>query len=197
MERRVLNILLFLFIGNIGFGQVSDTTKRIYVAAKVVDGDTIITTNLPPITIGVPQQFESRHEEKKYWKLVYNLKKVYPYARLARTKLDEMNQRFLTIKNEKEKKDYTKRMEKEIRDEFEEQLKSLTITQGKLLIKLIYRETGNTSYDLVKELRGTMSAVFWQALARIFGSNLKMKYDPTGDDKLIEDIVVSIENGLI
>jgi hypothetical protein len=197
--RKQYYILLFLLsIFPIGYSQIADTTNVIYVPAEVINGDTIIVTELSPVVIGPPEpQFERKWEEKKYWRLVYNLKKVYPYAKMARMKLDEMNAHFITLETEYEKKKYTKQVEEEIRAQFEEQLKSLTITQGKLLIKLIYRETGNTSYELVKEFRGGLSAMFWQTLARLFGSNLKTKYDPYGEDQLMEDILLRIESGML
>ena len=88
-----------------------------------------------------------------------------------------------------------KQVEKELLDEYEDDLKKLTITQGRILIKLVDRETGATSYELVKELRGSFSAFFWQAFARIFGSTLKAEYDPYGEDRLIEEIVLLIDNG--
>jgi hypothetical protein len=76
-------------------------------------------------------------------------------------------------------------------------LRKLTFTQGRILIKLIDRETGHTTYEIVKELKGSLSAFFWQSVARIFGSNLKMEYDAKGDDRMIEDIVIRIENGML
>lgn len=82
-------------------------------------------------------------------------------------------------------------------DDFGTELKKLTITQGRILLKLIDRETGDTSYELLKELRGSISAVFWQTIARIFGSDLKSQYDPKGDDFLIERVVKLIETGQI
>jgi hypothetical protein len=83
--------------------------------------------------------------------------------------------------------------EKDIKDNFESELKQLTITQGRILIKLIDRQTGNTSYVLVQDLKGRFSAFFWQSLARLFGSNLKSHYDPYGEDAEIEKIIKSIE----
>jgi hypothetical protein len=196
--KKGLFIFLLLSLSVSVFCQQADTSNIIYLPAKVVNGDTIIVTNLNEVTIGDQQQrFANKFEERKYWKLVYNLKKVLPYAKMARSKLDEMNAHFLTLKTEKEKRQYVKQVEQQIKDEFEDQLKALTITQGRLLIKLIYRETGNTSYELVKDLRGGMSAMFWQTLARLFGSNLKSKYDPQGEDAVIEEIVVAIECGMI
>jgi hypothetical protein len=205
MGKRILTVIIFIFfLVHRGFGQNTDSVKSadtsgvVYLHGQVINGDTIIVADLSPVIFGKPRPtFEKKMEEKQYWRLVYNLKKVIPYARLAKQKLDEMNAHFLTLKSEKEKKKYTKQVEDEIRAQFEDQLKALTITQGKLLIKLIYRETGNTSYELVKELRGGISAMFWQTLARLFGSNLKMKYEPNGEDRLMEDIVVAIENGML
>lgn len=199
MDRRILTFTYFIFLFCSVFGQNSDTSEVIYMPAQVIDGDTIVVADLNVITIeAIPKNsFANKREEWQYWKLVNNLKKVYPYARMARVKLDEMNSHFLTLKNEREKKQYAKKVEEEIRAEFEDQLKALTVTQGKLLIKLIYRETGNVSYDLVKEFRGGLSAMLWQTLARIFGLNLKTKYEPEGEDRLMEEIMVAIENGLI
>jgi hypothetical protein len=198
MDKKSLLSLLFLFLIGFAYSQEPDTSNVIYLPAQVIDGDTIIVANLNPVTIGTPgKQFEHKWEEKQYWKLVYNIKKVLPYAKMARVKLDEMNAYFLTLDTERQRKQYAKKVEDEIRAQFEEQLKALTVTQGKLLIKLIYRETGNVSYDLVKEFRGGLSAMFWQTFARLFGLNLKTKYDPAGEDFLMEEIVVAVENGLI
>ena len=90
---------------------------------------------------------------------------------------------------------YIKESEKKLFDEFEKPLKHLTITQGRILIKLIDRETGNTSYQLIKTLKGNFSAFLWQGIARLFGSSLKSEYDAEGDDKAIEAIVNAIDAG--
>lgn len=129
--------------------------------------------------------------------MVYNVRKVYPYAILAKNKLESINCELEKLGTNSERKLYLDKAEKELRSQFEEELKNLTITQGKILIKLIDRETGNTTYSWVKELRGSFQAFFWQSIARLVGSNLKVKYDPTGDDKAIEEIIVMIETGQI
>jgi hypothetical protein len=197
MIKKIITILTFVLLYNIyASGQSFDANAH-YVMYRVVNGDTILLAFIDEVNIAAKRRFKNKFDERRYWKLVYNLKKVYPYAKLARVKLQEMNAHFLTLKTEKQKKAYTKQMEKEIRDQFEDELKKLTITQGRLLIKLIDRETGNTSYELVKELRGTFSAVFWQTLARLFGSNLKTEYDAKGDDRLIEDILLAIDAGYL
>lgn len=165
------------------------------VFVRVVEGDTLLFSNIPELTFYGPRQFKNRFEYRRYYRLVRNVKKAYPYAIMAKRKLDEVNTVMYQMKSEAERKNYMKQVEKEVREEFEDELKKLTITQGRILIKLIDRETGNTSYDLVKELRGNFSAIFWQTLARIFGSNLKTEFDADGSDKLINEIVIMIENG--
>lgn len=174
-----------------------DTATMIRVPATIENGDTLFLGDINEVDVYSQPIFQSRRDERRYWRLVYNLKVVYPYAKLAGVKLKEMNDHFLTLKNENERKTYTKQVEDEIRSRFEADLKDLNTTQGLLLIKLIDRETGKTSYALVKELRGGFSAVFWQTLARIFGYNLKTKYDPNGEDKVIEDLLNAIDKGLI
>jgi hypothetical protein len=193
---KLAGILVFLILSmRAGFSQTDTATYK--VPYKVENGDTIYMAYLGEVNIILHRSYKNKWDERKYWRLVYNLKKVYPYAKLAKEKLEEMNEHFLTLNSEKERKAYAKEVEKEIRAKFEEDLKKLTITQGRLLIKLIDRETGETSYQLIKELRGSLSAFFWQTLARLFGSNLKTEYDATGSDKLIEEILVAIDEGYL
>lgn len=163
----------------------------------VRDGDTLLHATIEEVYIYPVPQFSNRRDLRRYRRLVYNLKIVYPYAILAADKLDELNEVFVELETERERKRFVKQVESELKEEFEGELKSLTITQGRLLIKLIDRETGNTSYELVRELRGSFSAFFWQAIARLFGSNLKAEFDAEGEDKLIDQIVQLIENGQI
>ncbi|HMC98331.1 MAG TPA: DUF4294 domain-containing protein, partial [Flavobacteriales bacterium] len=100
-----------------------------------------------------------------------------------------------TIHNGRDQDLYVKLAEAELRAEFEGELKDLTVSQGRVLIKLVDRETGHTSYELVKELRGNFQAFIWQGLARLFGNDLKDEYDPFGDEAMIEAIVQRIERG--
>jgi len=165
------------------------------VRTSVIDGDTVLQVDLNPITIMPPLTFSSKKEFNRYSKLVYNVKKVYPYSQLVSMQLAEIDANLSQYKTEKEKKKYIDEKEKELKQEFEGQIRSMTFTQGKILIKLIDRETGFTTFEIVKQLRGTLSAYFWQSIARIFSSNLKMEYDAKGEDIMIEDIVVRIENG--
>ncbi len=168
----------------------------IYVArAVVIDGDTVWVATLDDVYIFPANRFKNHREQRRYTRLVYNVKKAYPWAKLAGEKLADVEAKMLTLETEKEQKEYIKAVEKELLGEYTDDLKKLTITQGRILIKLVDRETGNTSYELVDELRGRLSAMFWQALARLFGSNLKAEYDPEEEDRLIEQIVLLIEAG--
>jgi len=131
----------------------------------------------------------------RYQRLVFNLKKVYPYAQVVRAKLAEANDELMRLPDEKERKKYLRKFEKELFGEYEDDVRGMTITQGRLLIKLIDRETYNTSYELIRQYRGAFSAALWQGIARIFGSDLKAEYDPFGEDAIIEIILAEIETG--
>lgn len=196
-KKWIIIILLFIATWSV-YGQTEPANKNVYyVPYKIENGDTILMAYINEVSIMKHRHFKRKIDERRYWKLVRNLKKVYPYAKLAKVKLKEMNNQFVSLKSKRDKKEYTKKVEKDIRSQFEDDLKKLTITQGRLLIKLIDRETGNTSYELVKEFRGNFSAIFWQTLARLFGSNLKAHYDAQGEDRLIEDILLAIDAGYL
>jgi hypothetical protein len=124
-----------------------------------------------------------------------NVKIAYPYARLAGIKLTEYEEILANAPDEKTRKKIMKDLEDELNEEYGQELRELTISQGKILLKLIDRETGETSYNLISEFRGEFRAVFYQAFARIFGMNMKLHYDPEGEDRDIEAIVIMIENG--
>jgi len=180
--------------------QVRDTIngKPYYVLeAAINNGDTIGNIKMEEVVVFPDLDFDSKRARRKYKKLIRDLKKVYPYAIKARNQLIEMEWEFRKLETEKEKRKYIKKVEKELKEDFKDDLKKLTITQGRLLLKLIDRETGRTSYTLLKEMKGGFSAVFWQTLARVFGHNLKSDYEPHGDDRLIERIVVLIEHNQI
>lgn len=161
----------------------------------VIDGDTLNNVTISKIYVFPWHKFKKRRDEAKYRKLIYNLKKVYPYAIMARNMLMSMEADVSKIKGKREREKYISDAEKRLRAEFEEPLKHLTISQGKLLLKLIDRETGRTSYSIVKELRGSFSAFCWQSLARLFGSNLKSSFDAEGEDRMLNRLIIMYENG--
>lgn len=168
---------------------------RIKLLGTIINGDTIPTVNLVGVEIVAPLSPEAAARQQAYLKLRRDIIRVYPYAKLASTKLKYINDQVATMTNERQKKRFIKETERELKDQFEQELKKLTMTQGRILIKLIDRETGSSSYSLVKELRGSLQAFFWQGLARLFGSNLKTEYEAEGQDQMIEQIVRQIESG--
>lgn len=166
------------------------------VTAVIIGNDTVPVVNLPVFRIVDVRNFKSKKEEKNYYRLKRDVMKVYPYAKLAGEKLRLYNDTLVKIPNERMRRKFLKRVEQELKDEFTDDLENMGYNQGRILIRLIDRETGNTSYHLVEELRGTFSAFFWQSIARLFGHNLKSRYNPKeGEDKTIEEIVLLIESG--
>lgn len=177
----------------LGGGKMSESSSL--MRATVYNGDTIPYGTLPTVICYVPRVFKNKKDAVKWDRLKYNVKRVYPYAILAAAKLKEYDQLLAKIPNENERKRYMKIAEKQLKDEFGEELKKLTITQGRILIKLIDRQTGKTTYDIVKDMRGAFSAFMWQSVASIFNSSLKDDYDAKGEDKAIEEAIRLIENG--
>jgi len=165
------------------------------VQAVIQDGDTIFVTSIDEAVIQPRKRAAATRDLRQYRRLIYNVKKVYPYAKIAGEKFSDVTTYMEALETAKERREYTKQLEDELLKQYEEELKNLTVTQGRILIKLIDRETRKTSYEVVKELRGSFQAAFWQAIARIFGSNLKTEFDPEGEDKVLNEIMIMIENG--
>lgn len=136
--------------------------------------------------------FDSEEERRKYLILRYKTKRVYPYAKLAAERLTTMNERLEAIEDKRQKKRYTRRIQKYLEDEFSHELRQYTRSEGQILVKLIHRQTGFTAYDLVKELRSGMRAFRYNLTAGLFSISLKEIYDPfdNQEDYLIEDILI-------
>jgi len=173
----------------------SQNTGGYVVDSKIVGNDTLPYIRLRTIYILPPHEFKNKRERLHFERLIRKVKKVLPYAKIAATRLYVLNQQLENCKDEKERKRLIKQADKELHQEYGDEIKNLTFSEGRILIKLIDRETGSTSYELVKELKGSFSAFVWQSLARVFGENLKSEYNPQKDDKIIEEIVIRIENG--
>ncbi len=191
MKHPLLAVMFFVLISfpvrAAGWPVISDTILR--------QVDSIPTVDLKEIEI------ISRKNSVSFWtrwrlnRLIRNVKKVYPYAKTAGALLRVYDVRLEQAKNDAQRKKIMKQAENEIKERYGASLRKLTFTQGLILIKLIDRETGNTSYGLLQQLRGKFTAFFYQAFARIWGYNLKTRYDPTGKDRKIEAIVKLIEAG--
>ncbi len=159
------------------------------------EGDTTFNVQMRPVVIYPPRKFRNKRERKRYYRLVRNVKKVYPYSLIINRIFIESEFVLRHMDNNRERRKYINEKEKELKREFEDDIRNMTYSQGRILIKLVDRETHHTSYELVKHFKGSVSAFFWQGVARIFQTNLKYEYDPDGTDKWIEEIVTKIENG--
>lgn len=164
--------------------------------AVILDGDTIPNITLNEVVVRRYVYMLSPEEIKKNKKLIRNVKITLPYAKTAKRKLDSYEKQMAGMP-ESQRKAMMKKAEKEIEAEFGADLKKLTFSQGHVLIKLVDRETGNTSYELVRELRGKFRAFFYQTFAKIFGYNLKEKFDPkhNAKDRMIDRIATAVEQG--
>lgn len=166
----------------------------VWARTVVYEGDTIPSVTLPVVSCYSSRVFKNYRQQAAWTRIKYNVKKVYPYAILAAAKLKEYD-RILAAMPEKDRDKYTKLAEAQLKAEFGDELKNLTVSQGRLLIKLVDRETGKTTYNVVKEMRGSFSAFMWQGVALMFNSSLKSEYDPDGDDRAVEEAIRLVENG--
>lgn len=185
-------IILLLFCTHALSAQ-TDTTKKTY--STVVEGDTMPLVYMQTVDVVASLSPEAAAQLKAYYILRRDVLRTYPYAKYAAKKLKEINDHAETMTSEKEKRKYIRSTEDELKEKFEGDLKKLTVNQGRVLMKLIDRETGNNTYAVVKELRGGFKAFWWQGMARLIGDDMKDRYDAAGEDQPIEDIVQQIENG--
>jgi hypothetical protein len=201
---RLLSVILFVLICLVDATGQIDTIRqrtdslqgRSYLLQRVDrDGVVLPEVAIKEVNVYAHPQFPRKSDFRKYERLVYNLKRVYPYALVVRGRIAEVNAELANYTSEKERREYIRKVEKDVFGKYEGDIRDMTITQGRLLIKLIDRETQNTSYTLIKDYRGKLAAAFWQGIARIFGTNLKEEYDPVGEDALIESILIEIEAG--
>ena len=193
--KAVMNrLILIMIVGLISSVQgVSQTFGEAYSEQDSIS----MHFELSPVIV-MPQDFlQSKADLRKYWRLAQKVKKVYPIAKKASLLAQHYEASFQKIENDKERKKYIKDIEKKLIAEYTPQMKTMTTSEGRILIKLIDRETCHTSYELIKELRGGLQAFFWQGVARIFGHNLKDNYDPEEEDRLIEMIIFYLEIGML
>ena len=190
MMQRLWALLLLLF--SVSY-EASSQAKLIIVDLEVVGYDTVISSDLPEVEI---LDFKSQDEKNNYFILKRRVLKVYPYAVVAKKKLQEIKLALDTIPMRRKKKRYTRKVAKWLKEQYTDRLKDLTISEGKILVKLIYRETNSTSYKILKSYRGSFNALFWQIMAKIWDNNLKTGYDPINirEDMLIEYILIEDGN---
>lgn len=162
-------------------------------------GDTVRMTVIRDIYVYTPLKFKNKKEEEFYWRTVRDVRKTLPYAKMAFNTLCETYEYINTIPDKKEREAHLKRLEKEIFEQYKPAIKGFTKGQGKMLLKLINRETDQSSYNIVKAFLGSFRAGFWQTFGRFFGMNMKMKYNPdkNKEDAIIERVATLIEQGAL
>ncbi|NMH86101.1 DUF4294 domain-containing protein [Flavivirga algicola] len=193
---------IFLIFPVLLFAQESDDIIEDSTAVEylIIKGDSIprLSIDLEQVRLLHKLRFDNKKERIRYLILRRKTMKVYPYAKMAAERLDSMRKRLTTLKRNREKKRYTRRIQKYIEGEFSEELKKLTRTEGQILIKLIHRQTGTTAFNLIKELRSGWRAFWYNTTASMFDISLKREFDPVNvkEDYLIEDILLrNFQNG--
>jgi hypothetical protein len=191
-----INISLLAFFLTAGVTQLKAQNGRndtLKVYAFVVDGDTIPGGRMLDVSV----QTKMLQKWRQYWAEWTRLRNAvyvtYPYAKAAGKVMNEVNGMLVNVTDKKERKRIIKSREKELKKEFADKLVNLSVYQGKVLMKLIYRETGNNCYELIQEYKGGFTAGFWQTIAILFGSSLKQNYEPQDKDRPIEIIVQDVE----
>lgn len=187
-----LNNFLLLFLFSIcSFAQETekDTIQELYI----FEGDTVAVPSigLDEVVLLNELKFKDREERIRYLILKRKTRKVYPYAKLAAERLVELNSRLAQLESKRDRRRYTKIIENYIEDQFAAELKKLTHTEGQILVKLIHRQTGITTFELIKELKSGWRAFWYNTTASLFEISLKEKYDPENvhEDYYIEDIL--------
>jgi hypothetical protein len=179
---------------------VSQTMEKSNVSRKdsiPVTSDSTLHFDMKPVYIFPDKADMSPRKLRQLTSLEMKVKKVYPIAKVAAIKLAEYNRVYTSFRTNRERKDYVKDVEKQLFAEFESDLRKMKVSEGRILIKLLDRETGNSSYEIIKEFKGGFSAFFWQSVAKLFGHDLKAEYDPVNEDRMIEYIIAEIDLGLI
>lgn len=186
-----LSAICLFILFSVGFVSAQDTTQRKtrLVRYEVVDGDTFPVYAFDEFIL---KDLNDPEAYKKYLRLVRNVKKTLPYAKLAAFRLQMMEDNLNQLKSRKARKKYIKQTEKAVKEDFMNDLKKLSTTQGIILMKLVYRETGKSTYQILKDYRGSASVLFWQSMGAIYGTDIKLTYDPV-EDYQIEHIIRSLE----
>ena len=189
-------VVAFAVSGFSVYGQSTSGESTLSVVQAIIIGnDTLPYFVLPTYYCYPPLKFKNKKEEQFYWRTVRDVKVVLPYVRHIRRVMEKTNEALMSMPDKASRDAYMKNFEKRIYKENETKFKDLTLNQGKLIIRLLDRETNNTSYELIKAYRGSFSAGFWQVFALVLGADLKTKYGTKEEDAVIERVIVLVEAG--
>lgn len=202
MYQKRAHILIFLLLVAViwPLGDAYSQNKKGKIIGYVIqdNGDTLFADKIAPLYVfNRPDNWKKSRQWREYYKTVYNFKKTYPYALIAKEITRDADSTLAHSNfTKKEREKYLRQYEKRLFKEFEKPLRSLTLSQGKLLLKLLDRELGQTSFYVIKNYRGGAAAGFWQGVAKLFGSDLKKPYDKFGEDKVVEELVQMYHDGV-
>ena len=185
-------------IGDVSVGTGRKRATRGYYFTEM-EGDTVMMIVMNEVVVFPPLKFRNKKEEEFYWRTVRDVRRTLPYAKLICETLLETYEYIETFPTQEEREKHLKQMEKSVFEQYKPALKKFSKSQAKMLIKLINRETDQSSYDILKAFLGTFRAGFWQTFGRFFGVNLKTSYHPDKDreDAIIERVATAIEQGTL
>lgn len=205
MTKKLLIIVLFFlpFLGAKSFSQVPEdlpvpgtrATSYALMEKVIENGEIIYLEFLRELFVYPPLVFSSRNQEKFYWRTVRDVKKALPYARLASREIDKLNRELFALPDDASRKKHINDFQKRIFRQYEKPLRNLTVNQGKMLIKLIDREHNINTFDLIKAYKGGVPAVFWNTVAKFFGSDLRAEYDGKDKDRIVERVITLVDAG--
>ena len=205
MTKKLLIIVLFSlpFLGAKSVSQVPEdlpvpgtrATSYALMEKVIENGEIIYLEYLRELFVYPPLVFSSRNQEKFYWRTVRDVKKALPYARLASREIDKLNRELFALPDDASRKKHINDFQKRIFRQYEKPLRNLTVNQGKMLIKLIDREHNINTFDLIKAYKGGVPAVFWNTVAKFFGSDLRAEYDGKDKDRIVERVITLVDAG--
>jgi hypothetical protein len=198
MKRLILTLVTLLVLTTLSMDGAHAQERRQRVrgasAARWMrdnDGDSTLYITLYPVNI------RTYRDLKQYERMVRAVKKVYPLAKEAAVRMENLDAELAELERRKDQKEYTKAVEDAVKEEITPLLWKMTRYEGVILLKLLDRETNHTAFETIKTLRSGFTAGFYQAIARLFGNNLKLEYDPEGEDAMLEQIVIYYEAGIL
>ena len=190
MKRKVI-ILLLLIAFVVPSALAQRRSRGFWHQEWTVDkGDTIPLIHILPI-----RKYARKPDMRRYQRLIRYVKKCYPLAKQARIEMEKMERQLLAVKDKKEQERLAKELQKQLIKQYTPVILKMTISEGKVLLKLIDRETEYTAFQIIKDFRGGFVAGFWQMFAKMFGNNLKLEYEPETNDRILEQIVTYYEMG--
>lgn len=191
----IFSIFILTMKINAQQSSTSTLTKEYKIPVCVYKGDTIPCITLRNIYVYPERKFKNQRQRKNYYKLIRDIKKTLPLAKEIRRAIIETYEYMEKLPDEKARQQHIKLVEKGLKKQYTPKMKKLTFSQGKLLIKLVNRECNSSSYQLVKAFMGPLKAGFYQTFAALFGASLKKEYHPDDEDRMIEQIIILVENG--